>query len=236
MSDLDRRLRALAADVEWPDTPDLSSLVVSRLPARPRRRGSFRPRRLAIAVALAVLVPAAGAVAFPSARDDVLEWLGVKGAAVERVERLPPAEDLRVADLGRRVSLEEAERLAGRRVALPRVLPPPEQVRFDDRSGIVVTVHGDVLVFQGRGALERVHFRKLVTPQTQVREVGVDGSPGIYIAGAAHAVLIGRPDGSQSEARLASDTLIWSRGDTILRIEAERLPLGRALEIASSLR
>src|SRR5687768_162562 len=73
-------------------------------------RGGRRRRRLVLAVAIGavLLVPAAGALAFPSARHDVLEWLGVEGATVTRATELPPALELRVEELGAVVSLAEA--------------------------------------------------------------------------------------------------------------------------------
>ena len=48
MRDLDDRLRALRADVEWPATPDLAGPVVARLqaaPAAPRGAREVRRRR-----------------------------------------------------------------------------------------------------------------------------------------------------------------------------------------------
>ena len=237
MPDLEQRLRALAADVDWPETPDLSSVVVSRIGERPKRRGFARPRRLGVAVALALLVPAGGAVAFPSVRDDVLEWLGVKGAKVERADELPRVERrLGVEHIGRPVSLADARRLARFRVVLPAALGPPDRVRFDDATGAVVSIHGDVVLFQGRGELRRDLIGKIVTGGTRVREVDVDGGYALYVAGMPHAVLIGRPDEAETPARLASDTLLFNRGDLLVRIEAERLPLERALEIARSVR
>jgi hypothetical protein len=239
MPDLEQRLRAVAPDVDWPATPDLATAVVGRIArggAARERRGSLRRPRLALAVVLAVLVPATGALAFPSARDDVLEWLGVKGVTVERAEELPPIEELGVAHIGRPVSLDEAARLAGYPVALPGALGPPGHVRFDAPTRTVVTVHGNVVVFQAPGALDREVVRKIVTTSTQVHAVSVDGRPGMYLSGLEHAVLLGRPDGETGGARPAADTLVFSRGDTVVRIEAETLPLQRALEIARSMR
>jgi len=80
--------------------------------------------------------------------------------------------------------------------------------------------------------------RKLVTTRSRVRAVRVGGSPGVYIDGAPHVYLYAAPDGTVREdhARLAADTLVFSRGDTLVRIEGRDLPLDRALRIARSLR
>ena len=71
--------------------------------------------------------------------------------------------------------------------------------------------------------------------RSPVLEVSVGGASGLYIADMPHAVLLGRPE-EDVPARLASDTLLFSRGNTLFRIEAEDLDLDRALEIARSLR
>ena len=128
MADLELQLRALAADAAWPPTPDLQSAVLARLAAgpepapAPEPRPALRRRRrlLAAAVAALVLVPAAGAVAFPHARDDVLEWLGLRNVEVRRVPEAPPATRPQLEnDLGRLVPLAVAERESGFRAAIP---------------------------------------------------------------------------------------------------------------------
>lgn len=239
MPELEARLRALATEVEWPPTPDLSSAVVRRVAQRQRRpRRLTRPRRLAIALALALLVPAAGALAFPSARDDVLEWLGVKGATVTRAKDLPPAGGLRVEDLGRRVSLAEAERAAGFPPAVPQALGAPREVRLDAATDTVTLVYDGLLVSQTPGALRRELVEKVVTPRSEVRALTVGGRRGVFIEGAPHYVLFERPDGTIAEdrGRLAGDTLVYTRDGTLVRIEARRLSLERATEIARSMR
>src|SRR4051812_33301352 len=96
---LEARLRALAADAAWPDTPDLRAAVLAgpagrRAPvlAGPAGRRApahgltarLGPRRLAAALlAVLVLLPAAGAVALPAARENVLEWLGLRDVGVQ---------------------------------------------------------------------------------------------------------------------------------------------------------
>jgi hypothetical protein len=241
MHELETRLRDLAGEVEWPETPPLSAAVVARVerrggavPARGRRRG----RRLAIAVALALLVPAAAALAFPDARDEVLDFLGVRGATVTRSTALPPAEPLRLEDLGRRVSAAEAERLAGFPPARPRALGPPDQIRFDEATDTVAHVYGDLVVAQTPGSLRRELVRKVVTTGTGVRAVEVEGQRGMYFDGAPHFVLYVRTDGeiAQSHGRLANDALVYTYGGTLVRIEAPRLTLARARAIARSMR
>lgn len=245
MPELEDRLRALAADVEWPPTPDLAAAVERRVAGggaerrgAAERRRFARRRRLAIAFALALLVPAAGALAFPSARDDVLEWLGVKGATVTRSQDLPPAGGLRVEDLGRRVSLAEAGQVAGFPPAVPQALGAPREVRFDAATDTVTLVYDGLLVSQTPGALRRELVEKVVTTRSRVRRTTVAGRRGVFIEGAPHYVLFARPDGriAEDRGRLAGDTLVYNRDGTLVRIEARDLSLARAHEIARSMR
>lgn len=237
MPELEDRLRALAADLEWPQTPDLAGAVAPRIAAGGERRRRRRPRRLALALALALLVPAGGALAFPSARDDVLEWLGLKGATITRSPDPPAARWLSLDDLGRAVSLAEAERLAGFRPVVPRTLGAPREVRFDPRSRFVTLVYDDVLVAQARGALDSRLVSKTVSPGIDVRPVTVGGEPGVFVDG-THNVLYRHPGGGarQDPPRLAQRALVFNRGDVLVRIEGERLTLPSATALARSLR
>ena len=120
MPELERELRDLAVALDWPATPDLAPAVRRRIAEEPApRRAGARPA--ALVVALAVLAVAVGAVlAVPSARTAVLEWLGLRGVTVERVETLPTApekpDELGVGEL---VSADEASVAGGLPVARP---------------------------------------------------------------------------------------------------------------------
>ena len=106
MSDLELRLSALRDEIAWPETP----LLEPALDRRPARVSGWRPIALGLAILLAVL---AGVLALsPGARSAFLEIFRIRGATVERVEKLPDVVVQRV-DFGRRVSREEAERRVG---------------------------------------------------------------------------------------------------------------------------
>src|ERR671932_770829 len=84
MTELERALVALGAELEFPPTPDLAGAVRARL-ERPRWR---RPVVFALAVAaLAIGI----AMAVPPARSAILRFFHIGAATVERVETLPPA-------------------------------------------------------------------------------------------------------------------------------------------------
>ena len=84
MNGLERELAALSDAVEWPDSPDLAPVVSGRLGDAPRRPGLAR-RPLAIAVAV-VLAAVLAVLAVPPARTAILDWLGIGGARIVRVD------------------------------------------------------------------------------------------------------------------------------------------------------
>ena len=209
MDELHMRLRDLGEAIEWPATPELSVPV-----AAPARRPRLLPRaRLAAAAAgLALLMLAGGAIAFPGARESVLDWIGIGGVEVRRV----PAEPRTVpADLGPRVSLSQARSRAGHRLVAARGLGRPDAVHL--RAGALGTevtlVYGALLLTQveGRGATDVV--AKQVGPGTRVEPVSVNGRRGVWIAGEPHGASV-----AGSPLRLAADTLVWERAGLVLRL------------------
>src|SRR5262245_22939876 len=113
MPDLERDLRDLARYVAFPETPDVAARVMERLPARrPLRRSPHW--RIAIAVALALLVAAGTVLAVPPARRAVADLLGIRGASVVRVDRLPAVPPSRLPlRLGAPVPVERAAARTG---------------------------------------------------------------------------------------------------------------------------
>jgi hypothetical protein len=250
--DLELQLRALAADAVWPPTPDLESAVLTRLAAGPepaaapaRRRPRRRRRLLAAAVAALVLVPAAGAVAFPQARDDVLEWLGLRNVEVRRVPAPPPAARPELErDLGRLVTLAVAERESGFRAAIPEALGPPDRVRVTgQRISLIYAPRDDLpaldgvdaglILTQSRGGIRGEYLEKLLLGGTNVEAVDVAGRRGAYISGGEHAYLYETPGGriEQDSPLLAGPTLIWQRFGLVFRLET-RAERALALAIA----
>jgi hypothetical protein len=230
-ADLERDLRALGERLEWPATPDIASAMEQRLgevadPTVGRRRSGqprrFVRRRLVVALAALVLVPAGAAFG-----DEVLEWLGLKSVEVERVPRLPDDARRPVVDgLGERVSLAQAERRAGFAPVVPDALGSPQEIRIDGRVVTLVYRRGDVLLAQLPGALDRNLLTKIAGPGTDVRRV----PDGLFFSGREHAYLYRRPGGEVAEdrPRLAGDTFVTERGDVLLRLEAPRLTVARA--------
>jgi hypothetical protein len=227
MPELEQQLRALAAELDWPPTPDLPAAVRPRL-AR-RRALPWRP----LAIALVVLVVAlAAALAVPGARSAILRFLGIEGVTVERVEKLPQAAPL--GTLGDRTTMAAAERLVRFRPLLPDG-ERPDAVYLDPAipGGAVVLRYGPerrprLVVTEYRTGRFNV-VKKYAAIGGDVRSVRVAGEPGIWI-GENHVVELG-----PTPPRLSAPSLIWLHRGLALRLEA-RVPLARALDLARSLR
>lgn len=240
MTELELALQQLGAGVEFPPAPDLAAGVRRRLAEAPPSRFAF-PRRRALLVALAVLAVAVGAVmAVPPARTAVLEWFGIKGVKVVRVETLPKAPFINEVGLGERLSLAEARRRAPWLVQ-PRIdeFSDPHEVYFSDLvpGGQVTFVWGTksgthLVMTQSPGM---PFAEKMLGPDTQSEATEVDGQPGIWFYGEEHFFVFRDQNGNLQEdtGRLAGNTLLWQQGDLTVRLEGD-LSKKQALEIAES--
>jgi hypothetical protein len=244
--DLERQLRELAPAIEWPVAPNLAPAVRRRLEAEPERRFARTGRR-ALVIALAVLVVAAGAVmAVPSARTAVLEWLGLRGVTVERVETLPTVpeqpDELGVGEL---VSADEAAELA--EFPLPDAagtsLGSPDEIRYtpDVGNGQVAYIWRDedgriaTLLTVFRAGIDEAYIEKMVDASGDFEQVEIDGQSGIWVEG-LHFFMYVLPSGEglNETARLARNALLWENGDLLYRLEGD-LTLAQARAIAADL-
>ena len=225
MSELERELRSLAAEIAWPPTPRLTPQLAPQLVPRwhRRRRGAL----LAVVVAAVAL-----GVAFvvPGARSAILRFFHLGGVTIERVVTLPPAQKRPLdADLGRLVDSATAERALGAPVRLPALAQAP---RLHLAGGVVSTILATprpVLLSEFRSGAQSYLFKKFAAGSTAVRPVHVGRSPGLWIAGGEH-VLLPRA----APPRLAGNALLWQRGAITYRLEGrgltERLALRLAIE------
>jgi hypothetical protein len=241
MTSLERELQGLAAAVDWPAAPDVSSTVSTLIAdARPRRA----PRRRRLALALAVVLAALLAVlAVPPARTAIFDWIGIGSARIVRVDELPslaPTPGLSI--LGQRATLDEARRRAG----FPFVDPPdderaPDEIRV--APGMRVTYvwrDGDrvrLLATQFPGdATDPGLIKKFVSSGTRIDLVYVDGYRALWLEGGPHAVLFVAPDGGVRDdlGWLAGNTLLVAANGLTLRIEAQ-IDRKEAIELARDL-
>jgi hypothetical protein len=229
--DLELALRQLGNELGWPAEPSLAPAVAARL-REPRRRRLGRPLALAFlpqkvlrtswGPLLALLVTAlAVALAVPPARSAILDFFGIGGVEIRRVETLPPLPAERAAP-GVRVTLEEARNQVDFDLVVPegyeRVYWSPGIVTFVWRDRLLMELAGDELI-----------LKKVVDQDTKLDFTDVHGYPGVWLEGAPHGLFI--PGG---EKRLAGNVLIWVREGVTFRLEGD-FTRERALELAGTL-
>jgi hypothetical protein len=244
-----RDLAALGRAVDRPTSPDrLATAVLGRvatLPA-PGEAGSWWTRvRSRVTdglagvasrrrVALVVAVVLAALLATPPVRATIAAWFGFGGVVVERgPSGQGPASPPPVVPSGRAV--QEAAAEVGFPVWVPVGLGEPDgvEVSVDRRVVSMGWSRGDagvVRLDQFDGRLDFAFLKRA----PEVRYTPVGGSDALWFE-EPHEVVLLDADGTRrtESARLAGHTLIWQRGPTTLRLEAE-VDLERAVEIAES--
>jgi hypothetical protein len=252
MTELERALAGLGAELAFPEAPDLSERVLAGLeaePAPPRRR----VRRRALVLAFVALALALGAaLAVPQARTAILEFFRLRGATVGRVETLPrvPAASENALDLGRPLPAARpyVQDIPG--VVVPSALGPPDAAYaaaepygtrltlvYEPGEGVPESPYTGVGIlvsqFVGEGATRFV--QKLVESGTDVEVLQVGPYPALWLEGGPHFVFFeGENRTFEDEGRLAGNTLLVERDDILVRIEGE-ISRERAIEIAESL-
>jgi len=237
MTSLELQLRNLSDEIAFPVTPDLAAAAgrIAGARTRPARR---RRRTLALAFAV-VLAVAAGVLAFsPGARSAFLEFFRLEGATISRVESLPQVEPVAL-DLGERVSRAEAERRVGFDVlGIDGEEPDAIYVRG---SRLVSLLYGPLdeprlLLSQHHAEVWDGFVKKAAGSGTTIEPVTVSGEPGYFVSGDPHFVMYLEDGLIQDEpASLAGNTLLWNRGELLLRLEAD-ITRDEALELAESVR
>jgi hypothetical protein len=253
MPDLERDLARLGAELRFPDTPALAAAVTERLRAEPV---APRPRFVlsrALAIALASLLLLAGGVvaAVPGARHAVLEFLGLRGATVERRPSLPPPART-TPELGRRTSLAELRRSVDFPLLVPAELGPPDSaylsagtpggeagLAYRPRPGLprARPTGLGLLISEFRGDLHPDYVGKIATQATTVERLRVGPYRAVWVAGAPHQFFYRTPRGEfrGESLRVAGNVLLVERGRLLVRLEGAT-SRGRAVAIARSLR
>jgi hypothetical protein len=157
--------------------------------------------------------------------------------------------------LGERVTLDQARARAGYAIVVPTdpLLGAPDEVWvrsvtsatavslvYTVRDGIPVSAEAGIsaLVTEIRGAtVDENFFGKVIDRDTILKKVTVNGQPGFWIQGKPHFFFYnaGNSQFQQESLRLAGNTLLWLRGDLLLRLEAQ-VDEATALRIASTFR
>lgn len=240
MTELERALVALGRELEYPPTPDLAGAVPARLATEPRARGrtGLRFGRVG-AIALAVFPIACGTVAaVPAARNAVLEALGLRGATIERRERLPAAPEPRPLDLGPRITTADVRRRLGFTPLVPAAFGEPDGVHLDGEA-LTLDYRGRprVLITQLRGDVHPAYVGKIGSEATTIDELDLDGHRAVWVSGSPHFFFYRDPRGRLTERslRLVGNVLLVERGRLLVRVEGD-LPKDQAVRIARSLR
>ena len=252
--ELEARLAGIAADLDWPVTPDLRAAVRRRVAARPPWHAS----RWALA-AVAVIVIVAALLAYAPTRTAIADWVNLH-TSIKRTTSVPTPSPLPPGPLGRRLGLGSQTTLAAARsgvswqVLLPGGLGPPDEVYLQNppdgpAQGEITLVYGprlgipvsgetgvSVLVTEARGTVDQNFFGKTVGPGTTIEPLTVNGHQGWWISGQPHVFFFedGSGNARLETLRLATNTLVIDEGGTIVRIEGD-LPRQQALDLAASL-
>jgi hypothetical protein len=218
--ELESELRALAAEIEWPQTPAL------RPELAPRPRLMRHRRSLALAVAV-VAVALAAAFAVPQSRGAILRFFGLGTVRVEFVERLPAAEERPLgAGLGPAISMAVARDLLGRPPLQPPLAPAPTLHAQDGVVSLLFLHEREPVLLSEMSSHSRL-LKKIAVASTSARWVRVGNDPAIWIVGNTHVVMFPR-----AAPRLAGNVLVWQHGNLTLRLEGAHLTLRDALTLA----
>ncbi len=236
-SELELQLRALGAEIEFPAEPDLRAAVREHTARHPTGR-----RRRWLVAALAVLVVAiAGALAVPSARTAIRDWLGFGAVKFQFVDDLPARPVSNEVDLGVPISLRDAQDRTSFRIAVPPddLGKPSIYLRSPPRGGMVSFLYGTpgearVIVSELRADFHPF-LQKTLSQTSTAESVEVNGRDGWWLTGShfvEYADAAGRFGGAP--ARLAGRVLLWMKGPVLYRIEGQ-LTKEQAVEIAESI-
>ena len=248
--ELGRVLGSLAADL-FPPTPQLTQGFASSLTSAPRSAEShvFRPGVWAAAAMLAALL----VVPFffsPALRSAAADFFGVPGVEIKVTDDEPHV-DISVPDLGAPFDLASAQDEVPFTIRVPESLGAPDEVYLDRSTGenVVSLVYEPrenlpeaaetgvgLLIMEFEGHVPGGFIKKVAGAGSTLELVDVEGTTAYWISGEPHPVLYRDPQGivRESTARLAANTLLFSRDGLTFRIEGD-VPLARALEIARSL-
>ena len=237
MSELERRLSALASELEFPPTPDLAGRVGARLgAARPAPARPPLGRALAVAAIWALTTAGTVVAASREVSDALLDLSGLDGVRIERtMEPAPAAVEPRALDLGSRTTLDDAVRELSFFPLLPALRGGPDEVYlrkgvpggelnliYEPRPDLPATASGfGLLLTEFRGDLLPDYLRKVAPATTTVERLRVDGYRAVWVAGAPHFFFYRAPGGGlvDRELQVAENVLLIEHGDVLVRME-----------------
>jgi hypothetical protein len=260
MPELEAELTALADAIDWPSTPAPSWAGAGRSPVEPRAWPRWQSRWPLAAAAVLLIV--AGLLAYTPARDAIASWVNVHTIFHRTASppppatptSLPPGPPGQYLNLGERTTLAEGEARLGWKIEVPASLGPPDAVYVKlapsgPSGGMVTLAYGprpdikttrlsgvSVLVTEVHGRVDEQYFGKTLGPDVTIEDVSVDGHAGYWISGSPHMFVFIDTEGNAypDTLRLATNTLVFDDGGTIVRVEGD-LTKEQAIQIARSL-
>jgi hypothetical protein len=201
----------------------------------------------------------AAVLAYTPSRVAIADWLNLH-TTIHLVQHPPTPSPLPSGhlgdnlNLGTAVTLNQAREGVSWTVVVPAALGQPDAVYLKQppsgpSKGEVTLVYAQrpdikvsgqtgvaVLVTQARGTVNEIYFHKMLGPDSTVDPVSVGGHTGYWISGHPHDFVFTDADGNSHDdaMRLATNTLIFDNGGTIVRIEGD-MTQAQALRIANSM-
>ena len=246
--DLDQLLRALQPLVRFPPTPDLASSVKTRIAAQVMRstpvrseRVWLRPRRLAVAAVMVLLLAVGALIAFPHTRSSLAKRFGVDGIEIIFVDKTPTpaASPIGISlVLGDEMTLDEAQTRVDFPVQVPAVYGEPDEVYARElQSETVVTLlyrpraNLPMAAETGVGALlmefatsnRPADIAKRVSMGSgMVEEVSINNGFGYWVTGQSELMIYQDPteDYEDFASRDSANVLIWEADGVTYRLES----------------
>lgn len=248
---LEAALIGVGRQIVYPPVPDLSSSVRAHLDAHPRpaaRRFRFlRPAVLSSLLAAIVVVTSVLALS-PDSRAAVASWFHVIGVRIE-FGGSAPGPIGKGLNLGRRVSLSEAQR----DTAFPILVPDEPGLPDEVYTGTPPLTRSVSLLYRARRGLPRSAATgaglliteyenafldvKFLSSPSSITPLTILGDRAIWISGLPHVVYDIDAKGRllRDTIRLAGNVLIWYHSGITIRLEG-RVSMERAIAIARSMR
>jgi len=223
-------------------------------------RYGFAPAIITIALALLAVLALS-----PEARATATDILRLRGVEIFRGPVPSPSPTRSPGSfqsptpfplgVGVQVTLDEAKARAGFPVLIPTdpLLGAPDEVYlrttssgstavsfvYVARPGIPTSTQAGVAAIVtefGGATVDAQFFGKVLDQNTTLEKVTLNGQPGFWIQGAPHFFFY-NANGAvlQETLRLAGNTLLWTQGNLLIRLEAQ-VDKATALGIAGSMR
>ena len=246
---LDLALKSVAAEIDYPPTPDLAARVRRQITSAPLPRRTRWQRWQPALVTAAVLALAFTGVLVlsPGAREAVADLLGIDSVRIEFDERAPVPTATSELGLGSPMSLAAAEQKVGFEVKVPDLaeLGEPEvYVTSPPEPGMVSLFYPDayprasepgLLITQFRANLDGAFFKKLALDEATVEYLTLEGEDAYWVEGTHYFYYFDADEDLEREdVRIAQNVLLWDEDGVAYRIEGN-IEKAEAMRIAGSL-